>query len=35
MIFRISAWGHKLTDILIGIAQEKGLTGMYGVILKD
>jgi acetyltransferase len=27
--------GHKLTDILIGIAQEKGLTGMYGVILKD
>jgi len=27
--------GHKLTDILIGIAQEKGLTGLYGVILKD
>ena len=27
--------GHKLTDILIGIAQEKGLTAMYGVILKD
>jgi acetyltransferase len=27
--------GHKLTDVLIGIAQEKGLTGMYGVILKD
>ena len=27
--------GHKLTDMLIGIAQEKGLTSMYGVILKD
>ena len=27
--------GHKLTDILIGIAQEKGLTAMYGVILRD
>jgi acetyltransferase len=27
--------GHKLTDMLIGIAQEKGLTGLYGVILKD
>jgi acetyltransferase len=27
--------GHKLTDMLIGIAQEKGLKTMYGVILKD
>ena len=27
--------GHKLTDILIGIAQEKGLKNLYGVILKD
>ena len=27
--------GHKLTDILIGIAQEKGLTAMYGVILRE
>jgi acetyltransferase len=27
--------GHKLTDVLIGIAQEKGLKSMYGVILKD
>ncbi len=27
--------GHKLTDMLIGIAQEKGLKSMYGVILKD
>jgi acetyltransferase len=27
--------GHKLTDMLIGIAQEKGLKSMYGVILRD
>jgi acetyltransferase len=27
--------GHKLTDMLIGIAQEKGLQNLYGVILKD
>jgi len=27
--------GHKLTDMLIGIALEKGLKSMYGVILKD
>jgi acetyltransferase len=27
--------GHKLTDMLIGIAMEKGLKSMYGVILKD
>ena len=27
--------GHKLTDMLIGIAQEKGLKNLYGVILKD
>lgn len=27
--------GHKLTDVLIGIAQERGLKSMYGVILKD
>jgi acetyltransferase len=27
--------GHKLTDVLMGIAQEKGLKSMYGVILKD
>ena len=27
--------GHKLTDMLIGIAQEKDLGSMYGIILKD
>jgi acetyltransferase len=27
--------GHKLTDMLIGIAQEKGLTNLYGVVLRD
>jgi acetyltransferase len=27
--------GHKLTDMLIGIAQEKGLKSMYGIVLKD
>jgi acetyltransferase len=27
--------GHKLTDMLIGIAQERGLKNLYGVILKD
>jgi len=27
--------GHKLTDMLIGVAQEKGLNRMFGVILKD
>ncbi len=27
--------GHKLTDILIGIAREKNLKTMYGVIHKD
>jgi acetyltransferase len=27
--------GHKLTDILIGIGQEKGLKNIYGIILKD
>ncbi len=27
--------GHKLTDMLIGIAQEKGLTSLYGVVLRD
>jgi acetyltransferase len=33
--FQSIGLGHKLTDMLIGIAQEKGLTSMYGVILKD
>jgi acetyltransferase len=27
--------GHKLTDMLIGIAREKNLKGLYGIILKD
>ncbi len=27
--------GHKLTDMLIGIAQERGFKSIYGVILKD
>jgi acetyltransferase len=27
--------GHKLTDMLIGIAQERGIKNLYGVILKD
>jgi acetyltransferase len=27
--------GHKLTDMLIGIAREKNLKSMYGIILKD
>ena len=33
--FQAVGLGHKLTDMLIGIAQEKGLKSMYGVILKD
>jgi acetyltransferase len=27
--------GHKLTDMLIGIAREKNLKSLYGIILKD
>jgi acetyltransferase len=27
--------GHKLTDMLIGIAREKNLKSIYGIILKD
>ncbi len=27
--------GHKLTDMLIGVAQERGLKNMYGIVLKD
>ncbi len=27
--------GLKLTDILIGVAQEKGLKSMYGIVLND
>jgi acetyltransferase len=33
--FQQVSLGHKLTDMLIGIAQEKGLKSMYGIILKD
>ncbi len=33
--FQRVSLGHKLTDMLIGIAQEKGLKSMYGIILKD
>jgi acetyltransferase len=33
--FQRVSLGHKLTDMLIGIAQEKGLKSMYGVILRD
>ncbi len=27
--------GHKLTDMLMGVAQEKGLKKIFGIILKD
>lgn len=33
--FQGTGLGHKLTDMLIGIAQEKGLKTLYGIILKD
>ncbi|MDD5287695.1 MAG: GNAT family N-acetyltransferase [Dehalococcoidales bacterium] len=33
--FQAVGLGHKLTDMLIGIAQEKGLKTMYGIILRD
>lgn len=33
--FQGTGLGHKLTDVLIGIAQEKGLNSLYGIILKD
>jgi len=33
--FQDAGLGHKLTDMLIGIAQERALKSMYGVILKD
>jgi len=27
--------GYKLTDMMIGVAQEKGLEKIYGIILTD
>ena len=33
--FQEAGLGQKLVDMLIGIAQEKGLKSMYGVVLKD
>ena len=34
--FHEAGLGQKLVDMLIGIAQEKGLkSSMYGVVLKD
>lgn len=33
--FHEAGLGQKLVDMLIGIAQEKGLKSMYGVVLKD
>ena len=33
--FQGSGLGLKLSDILIGVAQEKGLKSIYGIVLSD
>jgi len=33
--FQDAGLGQKLVDMLMGVAQEKGLKSMYGVVLKD
>lgn len=33
--FQGKGLGYKLIDMLIGVAQEKGLEEMYGIVLTD